>query len=278
MLVFETFSDAILYTMSLPIKKLYIDSHYKTPDSVSTSSFKFQLARNIQMPKNTVFFLEDVCIPNTWLTVEASINDKIYFKLPDGTLKIVTIAQNQYTNALLAAELNTKINAASINVTVTSNTTFNTISITSPNEFYLLTDYEITKSIKPVSGPQSLNMILGNSIRDSPLYGPNKPFVSGFLQLTHNDIYITSPNLGTYTTLGPRGETNILRKVPVTSTYGYLIVDQATSNHAYLDCSEQTLNTLEFEIRDVNGQIVNLHGHHISFSLVFAAHNEDGPR
>ena len=121
-------------------------------------------------------------------------------------------------------------------------------------------------------------MILGNSIRDSPLYGPNKPFVSGFLQLTHNDIYITSPNLGTYTTLGPRGETNILRKVPVTSTYGYLIVDQWTSNHSYLDCSEQTLNTLEFEIRDVNGQIVNLHGHHLSFSLVFAAHNEDGPR
>ena len=78
--------------------------------------------------------------------------------------------------------------------------------------------------------------------------------------------------------MGPRGESNILRKVPVTSTYGYLIVDQWTSNHSYLDCSEQTLNILEFEIRDVTGQVVDLHGHHVSFALVFAAHSEDGPR
>jgi hypothetical protein len=131
--------------------------------------------------------------------------------------------------------------------------------------------------LKPVDGPQSINFILGNATGNSPLYGPNYLFVSCFLQLTQNDVYITSPNLGTYTTLGPRGEANILRKVPVTSTYGYLIVDQATSNHAYLDCSEQTLNTLEFEIRDVNGKVVDLHGHHVSFALVFAAHNEDGP-
>jgi hypothetical protein len=179
---------------------------------------------------------------------------------------------------MLAAELNTKIHAASINATVTSSTTMNTLSITSPNQFYLLTDDDIIQTLKPVDGPQSINFILSNATGTSPLYGPNYPFVSGFLQLTHNDVFITSPNLGTYTTLGPRGETNILRKVPVTSTYGYLVVDQWTSNHSYLDCSEQTLNILEFEIRDVTGQVVDLHGHHVSFALVFAAHSEDGPR
>ena len=140
--------------MSLPIKKLYIDSRYRTPDSISTSFFKFQLARNIQFPKNTVFYVEDICIPNTWLTVETNLNDKIYLKLPDGTIKIVTIEQNQYTAAMLAAEMNTKINASSFQCTVTANTMLNTIRITSPNQFYLLTDDEITKSLTPVNGPQ----------------------------------------------------------------------------------------------------------------------------
>jgi hypothetical protein len=264
--------------MSLPLKKIYIDSRYRTPDSVSTSAFKFQLARNVQFPKNTVFYLEDVSIPNTWLTVEKDLNDKIYFKFPDGTVKAVTIDQNQYTATSLTAEMNSKISAASIACTVIANTSFNNISITSPNQFYLLTDDDVVSLLKPTNGPRSLNTILGNRTGTSPLYGPNLPFTSGFLQLTHNDLYITSPNLGTYTTLGPRGEMNILRKVPVTSTYGYLIVDQATSNHAYLDCSEQTLNTMEFEIRDVAGNIVDLHGHHVSFALVFSAHSEDGPR
>jgi len=264
--------------MSLPIKKLYIDSRYRTPDSNSTSSFKFQITRNIQLPKNTVFYLEDICIPNTWLTVETNINDKLYIKLPDGTVKTVTISPSQYTAPMLATELNTKINAQSFSCTVSSDNIMNNITITAPNQFYLLTDDDVNNTMKPANGPQSLNAILGNLTGSSPLYGPNYPFVSGFLQLTHNDVYITSPNLGTYTTLGPRGEMNILRKVPVTSAYGYLIVDQSTSNHAYLDCSEQTLNTLEFEIRDVTGKVVNLHGHHVSFALVFAAHSEDGPR
>ena len=90
------------------------------------------------------------------------------------------------------------------------------------------------------------------------------------------NIYLSSPNLGTYTTLGSRGESNILKKIPVTSNYGYLIVDSNTSNHDFLDCSDQTLNTIEFNLKDVTGNIIPLHGSNISFSIVFAAHNEDG--
>ena len=276
--------------MSLPVKKVYIDSRFRTSDSLSTSSFKFQLARNLYMPKNTVFYVEDVCIPNTWLTIEEGQNDSFYISMGGASTSFVLkLASGQYTATTLATAIQTQINnngTLAGHITVSPNTAFNTITITSNSfDFRLPTDDELltydngvypTGSYDP-SNLQSCNDVLDNTTGRSPSYTSSKPYTSGFLQLTHNNIYLSSPNLGTYTTLGARGESNILKKIPVTSGYGYLIVDQYTSNHDFLDCSEQTLSTLEFNIRDVEGNILNLHGYNVSFSIVFATHSEDGP-
>ena len=43
--------------MSLPIKKIYIDTKYKTKDSVSNSHFKIELPQTLLKPENTVFTL-----------------------------------------------------------------------------------------------------------------------------------------------------------------------------------------------------------------------------
>jgi hypothetical protein len=102
-------------------------------------------------------------------------------------------------------------------------------------------------------------------------------YTSNFLSLgLVRNIYISSPNLGSFSTLGARGEANILKKVPVTSSFGSMIIDSFTSNHDFLDCSDQCLSTLEFNIRDVQGNIIPLHGSNVSFSIVFATHSEDG--
>ena len=37
--------------MSLPVKKIYINSNFKTADSESDSNFKFQLTRTFSFPK-----------------------------------------------------------------------------------------------------------------------------------------------------------------------------------------------------------------------------------
>ena len=41
--------------MSLPIKKVYVNSRYKAADSVSDSFFKFELPYVLTMPKNSIF-------------------------------------------------------------------------------------------------------------------------------------------------------------------------------------------------------------------------------
>ena len=54
----------------LPIKKIYVDSTYKTKDSVSNANFKIALPQTMFMPDNTVFYIDDVAIPHSWYTVE----------------------------------------------------------------------------------------------------------------------------------------------------------------------------------------------------------------
>ena len=64
--------------MSLPAKKIFIDTKYKTRDSVSNSNFKVELPETLLFPENSVFYIDDVCIPKSWYSVEENVNDKLY--------------------------------------------------------------------------------------------------------------------------------------------------------------------------------------------------------
>ena len=93
---------------------------------------------------------------------------------------------------------------------------------------------------------------------------------TNFIDLLNvHSIYICSSNLGSFQTLGPRGNTDILKKVPVSSNYGYLILDSVVSTIDGIDVSKQGIKTLHFRITDVRGNIIPLHGSHVSFSLIF---------
>jgi hypothetical protein len=95
-------------------------------------------------------------------------------------------------------------------------------------------------------------------------------FTTQFIDLlnTHS-IFIHSANIGSFETLGVRGESTIIKKVPVTSSYGYLIVDSVVANHDKLDVSRQMFKQMEFSLKNVHGNIIDLHGSSISFSLIF---------
>jgi hypothetical protein len=69
-----TLDPVLLYRRLVPLKKLYIDSRDRTPDSVSASNFKIALPYSIHMPDNTVFFITDVCIPHVLKTIETDFN------------------------------------------------------------------------------------------------------------------------------------------------------------------------------------------------------------
>lgn len=289
----------------LPIKKLYIDSRDRTPDSKSASNFKIELPNTVQMPDNTVFFVTDVCIPHVWQTIEENFNDKLYlyYHTPSGSLPaqlavsnsqyvVIKIPEGNYTLASLETTLPTLLTNA-LNATARSFTSFVvssdalnqslTISMTGSSTyvwFKFLTDREVSTTYSSItwggesfdrSNPQSANDIF-KFVKPMEV---NATLNTGFVNLNHiNNVYITSPNLGSFNTIfAGRGDNNIVKKVPVLVNYGYMIVDQVMSTNDYLDCSKQTLQTIEFHLKTAKGDYIPLHGAHVSFSIVFNRYN-----
>ena len=127
-----------------------------------------------------------------------------------------------------------------------------------------------------VNDPNDICDILSQTETNSSMYSNASPFVSGYLDLQPiKNIYISSPNLGSYTTIGPNGQQTIIKKVPVSADFGYVIFDELMPTNDYLDCSRQSLKTIEFLLRDVNNNTINLHGANLSFSIVFDIQNTD---
>ena len=59
------------------IKKAYVDSKLRTRDSNSDGDFKLELKEPLDLPDNTVCYVDDISIPHTWGTIE-SHNNKFY--------------------------------------------------------------------------------------------------------------------------------------------------------------------------------------------------------
>ena len=71
---------------------------------------------------------------------------------------------------------------------------------------------------------------------------------SGFIDLlsVHN-VYQHCPNLVHFNSIGVRGESTIIIKtVPVSSSFGYLIIDSVVAPHGKIDVSRQLIKTVEF--------------------------------
>ena len=282
--------------MALPIKKIYIDTKYKTRDSISNSNFKFDFPISLTFPENSVFYIDDVSIPHSWYVIEAGVNDKLYIKVspeePDEDLNgvsytIVPLEPGNYVGTDLAAEIQTKTNLAInnsqhpnlISATYSARRNNITISITAAFwKFLILTPDDLSTNLRgswlgptfDTANPQDINEILGNMEGNSPLYRTQTPYVSNAINLqTIRNIYIHS-SLGNYSTLGPRGETTIIKKVPVSANKGDMIFDQVLTGNDFGDCSKQTLRNISFELKDSRGNHVNLHGSNMSFSIIFS--------
>ena len=110
-----------------------------------------------------------------------------------------------------------------------------------------------------------------NSIHYHPSTTPGiSSFVTGFIELLNiHNINIHSSNLGHYNSIGVRGENPIIKKVPVSSSFGYLIMDSIVAPHNKIDVSRHLIKTLNFTLKNVYGNVIYLHDVQVSFSMTF---------
>jgi len=58
-----------------PLRKLYIDSRFRNAGG-SSSDFQVTLPVSIEVPENTVAFVDSVHIPNTFLTIRGLLEHR----------------------------------------------------------------------------------------------------------------------------------------------------------------------------------------------------------
>ena len=103
---------------SIKYKKIYIDSKFRSTDSNSSSDFKYELPETMSFQENTVFYLDDICIPHSWDTILDNINNKLYFKVykinesPEVEYHLIaSLEEGNYIGPDLALEIQTEVNS-----------------------------------------------------------------------------------------------------------------------------------------------------------------------
>ena len=230
------------------------------------------------MPEDTGFYIDDVCIPHTWYPVETGRNDLIAFKHVNVTL-FAYVPEGNYTDKELGVAIADAMNAtiAYMNITKRFESTYDDktqkITIKLLNEFKETFSFQIfTDTELKEQAPELLNRSMNTFIKNFTSKGYNNTdHVTGYIDMFPvRNIYMTSTGIGNFNTISVAGDRNRIKTIPVNAPHNEMIFDQTVTGMDYLDCSQQTLSRLGFQLRDVFGHILELNGNHISFSIVFS--------
>jgi hypothetical protein len=145
----------------------------------------------------------------------------------------------------------------------------------------LFNEYSIFGAPFDPNNLQSANEVIGNK-RNPQICGVDlastlpslkvvySTWTTGFLNLLrHMDLYLCSEDLTSFRTFGPNGETSIIKKIPVTVSYGGIIVSETVLPGDYIELGSKTIKQLRFRLMGSDGRLLDLHGGNVSFSLVF---------
>ena len=103
------------------VKKVFVDSRCRTNDSVSNSEFKSGLNQALDLPDNTVCYVDDIPIPHALRTIE-SHNNISYIILKTETINadstrtydwlpyVLTIPEGNYNGYRLASGISDLLN------------------------------------------------------------------------------------------------------------------------------------------------------------------------
>ena len=126
-----------------------------------------------------------------------------------------------------------------------------------------------------VNNLNSINSVLGNFDEPFDFSTSASPWVSGFVNLlTYQDVFISCPELSNNNFHTPSAFSNaVIKKVPVNAPFAGIVYDTSISDNDYIDVSKKNVKRLTFRITDGSGNVIDLNGINVTFSLLF--HNKD---
>ena len=271
--------------MSLDIKKVYVDTRWKTADSKSDCDFSIELPRSFTVPDNVVAYIDDIVLPISFPTVYDR-NNTLYFQWQRYTAAPITdtivLDTGNYNGQSFSAALKTKLNEWAASRFIDPPAPFdviydlnnNTIKITNDLNFAtfrIFTDDELkngSSAFPKISDPKTLNKVL---MLYKPTYILKSSPLETFLDLhTTRNLYLTSSALGSYNSISNFGNDTIIKKIPVKAGFNEMLYHDSGSGFDYLDVTPRTLRYIDFKLVNAYFDTVDLRGNHWSFSIIFA--------
>ena len=285
----------------LEVKKIYIDTRFKTEDSKSDSDFTIELNKTINIPEDTVAYINDIVLPVSWTTIDER-NNKLYYSISqyvngayDTSYWILPTDFKNYNGTTLAEEMMEKMNDGlyeDMKLKFKFNIEYNyienqlkieIIDLRSDGDKYyghaaevvlfsdadLLTDKWNGNLIKEEinSMNQIIRLTKSTVIKDS-VDGEFTYLTNIDLHTTRN-LYLHSSTLGSYDTLSNFGMDTIIKKISVRANYNELIFDSSMAGFDYLDVSRRSIQRIDFRLTDSYGKTINLKNSHWSLSIIF---------
>jgi len=282
--------------MPLKFKKVYIDSRYCEG---TASNFKYELPETFYCEgNNTVVYVDDITIPVSFYCVEENVNNKLYLYLFETNYEdrnhsyIISLSPGNYVALDFVNEVQTKIDQATNSLysnlfictyTAKQNTITIALSATYPFlSFNILTPLDLKTKLNNkfdltynTQKPDSCNDIISNNEGTNNNKEVLIPFVGLINLQSIRNIFLHCPNLSDSANVGTQYENTIIKKIPISANYNEVIYDQVVLFNDCNNVSGLTLKTLEFQIRDAHGNLINFHGCSVSFSLIFSKADPD---
>jgi hypothetical protein len=268
------------------VNRIFVDSRHRQADSRSTTDFRVELPETITVDDNMCCVVTDVCIPVSWYTVETDVNDKLFVRVITTATNfadyIITFASRNYTRTELVDAINYEFAQRSLPLECDEDPFRNIIRIVataiSNKQFMVFSNADLqTNFLRETwkgtyysrSNPQSINDVIGNTDFKLKVYDSVNIYEGGqFNAVPHHTVYIVCPQLGTYKSIGPQGERDILKKHVVMANPHEISFDTALNAEDFSNISKLSFKSLQFRLLDVYGNVLNMHGQNWSFTLI----------
>ena len=271
--------------------KLYVDSRRRVAGARGDSHSDFAIQMPYPIEVSGKAYVDAVLLSNVFNTIRTGENDRIYIDENSAqTKQVATLAAGQYTvhqlkDALVAALNSGKAITGQYQVSYLQVQNRFQIAIVNPastdqfriwQEEHLRTQHAAWASVTTLSADdlrsanRACGFLSGTTINGSNVAAataPSAPDVQPYKQL----FLRSSLGGGSHQSLGVNGETDIIRRIVVGNTpVNALIHDvHSTPLDSVRINGNPELNTIWFQLVDVDGNVVDTYGHPLSFSIIF---------
>ena len=216
--------------MSLDIKKVYIDSRFRTKNSKSESDFFVELPRAFNVPDGVVAHIDDIVIPASWSTIDER-NNVCYTELTCGSnvrSSVFSFIPKNDDGYQFATALNEILMLIADGFdphpafTVTYDHLEHVLVIgmtdgrnkaakdANPIKLQFLTDEMLKNGPSKLSDPTSINTIMGNT--SGQIITELAPYVCYLDLFQTRNLYLCSSALASYDTVSNFGNDTIIKK------------------------------------------------------------------